>query len=341
MLSSHEPRRYAAPLAAFVSALLASGCAGPDPVDAPAITTSPAVASPAIYGGSEVEPTAWDAVVALFHGGVVCTGTLVTPRVILTAGHCLADLAPGELPEVFHGPAMVEGQTLPVERFGIHPAICRACDEDVNDFGFVVLESEYLPKGGFPAPIAEQGVWDEAMVEGAPLTLVGYGESDDAPEDPFKGAGVKREVETALRTLSGTGLEYLAGGEGAGTCAGDSGGPAFAPAEGGGYRLAGVLARGECGEASFYGVPYSALCWLRDEAGADVVPAGCGDCDCLDTAPAGCACGVPARPVEGSVVYALASLIALMMIRKRRRRAPVRLYRWELGHKAQIAAMAD
>jgi len=318
MLLARRPRRSLPALAALgMMTPLAWGCAGPD--GAEPLAEAPG-AAPAIYGGDEVAPGAWDAVVAIFDDGVLCTGTLVSPRVVLTAGHCLADLEAGELPEVYFGDGLVEGQTLAVARYGIHPDFCRSCKEDVNDFGFVELAADRTPSGGFPAPIADQAAWDAAMAEGASLTLVGYGESDDAPADPFLGAGVKREVETTLTTLGDTGLEFLAGGEGKSTCQGDSGGPAFAPADGGGYRLAGVLARGECGEASFYGAPYAALCWLRDEAGADLVPAGCEGCDCLDTAPSGCDCGVPAAPAEAAAEPALAALVGLGLVCRARAR---------------------
>jgi MYXO-CTERM domain-containing protein len=291
-----------------------TACAEPERPDA--LSGTPA-STPVIYGGADVAPGGWEAVVALVDDGVLCTGTLLTPRVILTAGHCLANLEPGELPEIYFGLVVTQGQTLPVERYGVHPDFCTECDEDVNDFGYVVLAGDHAVAGGFPAPIADQDAWDEAMVEGSSLTLVGYGESDDAPDDPYRGSGIKREVGTTLATLSGTGLEFLAGGDGKSTCTGDSGGPALAPLDNGSVRLAGVLARGECGEASFYGVPYAALCWLRDESGANLVPEGCESCDCLDTEP-GCGCRVGASPGSGGAGAALVVLALVALLRRSR-----------------------
>ncbi|MCA9720467.1 MAG: trypsin-like serine protease [Myxococcales bacterium] len=41
-----------------------------------------------IYGGAPVAPGAWNSVVVVDFGVDFCTGTLITDRVVLTAGHC-------------------------------------------------------------------------------------------------------------------------------------------------------------------------------------------------------------------------------------------------------------
>lgn len=273
---------------ALVAALLASFPALACAEDPPAPPRTPS-----IYGGEPSEPGAYGAIVALVGADqTLCTGTLVTPSVVLTAAHCLADLPEGTLPDVHHGSQVLSDRKVAATAMGMHPSFCAGCNEDVFDFGYVLLAEPLPAEGGFPAPIVTQEDWDFVMAEGTALTLVGYGESDDAPTDPYRGAGTKRTVDTAVSQLSEDHTEFRADAAGKGTCTGDSGGPALARAEDGSTKLTGVLARGTCGSASFYGSPYPALCWLRDESGANLLPESCQDCDCIET-DGGCGCMLP------------------------------------------------
>jgi len=270
-----------------------------------------------IYGGSPTAPGEHDEVVAIVaQSGATCTGTLVAPRVVLTAAHCIRDIPAGTLPDVYHGTSLVTTRRVAASSMGAHPKFCESCDEDVHDFGYVILASD-IPLDFTPArPVVEQDDWDAIMQEGTALTLVGYGQSDDAdPADPYLGAGTKREVTTRITRLSATHLELRADESGSGTCEGDSGGPAFAKAPDGTRRLAGVLSRGTCGSASFYAAPYPALCWLRDETGTDLLPDGCSGCDCLDT-EGGCGCRVAGA--RTGATGALAPLILLAALATRR-----------------------
>ncbi len=286
-------------------------------VSASARAEQPPAVTPQIYGGSLVDPGAFDTVVALVgSNGALCTGTLVAPRIVLTAAHCLSDLPEGELPDVYYGTLVLQGRKLAALRAGIHPSFCASCVEDVNDYGFVELADDLAVDGPYPRPIVEQDVWDTVMQEEHPVTLVGYGESDDAPaSDPYRGAGQKRFVDTTITQLSDTGLELLAGGSGESTCQGDSGGPALAAYDGE-LRLVGVLSRGECGSESFYGAAYPSLCWLRDETQVNLLPSGCESCDCLDTEP-GCGCRlVPTPPSSAAIGAWLVAAAALVARRK-------------------------
>jgi MYXO-CTERM domain-containing protein len=274
-----------------------------------------------IYGGGAVEPGAWPNVTAILLGGQLCTGTLVSDRVVLTAAHCLEDVEVAGLLQVrITDDIYAPGATYKVERFGSHPQYCgsdpKVCKVDVWDFGYLVLSEPVV--GVAPArPLVTQAAWDEAMAVGASVTLVGYGYNEKLLH------GIKRQVDAPIVKFSPSGLEFQAGGMGLDTCSGDSGGPAFVTLASGETLLAGVTSRGftDCGKGGFYGIPYAALCWLNTETGVDLRGAeACEACDCLATTAAedgcGCAAPEPARPV-GPLVLVVVGLLGL----GRRRRA--------------------
>lgn len=279
-----------------------------------------------IVGGMAVEPGAWPEVAAIVLPLTICSGTLVSDRVVLTAAHCLEDVGPPALVTVRFGDDIYGPHTdYAVERYGVHPMYCgsdpEVCRVDIWDFAYVVLAEPVV--GVTPArPLVTQEAWDEAMVVDGQVTLVGFGES----EKPL--GGIKREVEAPIVRFSASGLEFQAGGMGLDTCRGDSGGPAFVRLAAGETLLAGVTSRGfdECGKGGYYGVPYATLCWLNSETGVDLRGAeACEACDCLDTTRAdeegcGCVSGEPAGS-RGPFGPLLLGVVVVLGLRGRRRRA--------------------
>lgn len=277
-----------------------------------------------IYGGTTSEPGAWLNVVAIMLPDELCTGTLVSDRVVITAAHCLEGGEPAGLFQVrIANDIYGAGDTYTVERYGTHPKYCgsdpNVCKVDVWDFGYMVLSKPV--QGVTPArPLVTQEAWDEAMAVAAPVTLVGYGYNEKMLP------GIKREVEAPIVKFSASGLEFQAGGMGLDTCSGDSGGPAFVTLASGETLLAGVTSRGfvECGNGGFYGIPYAALCWLNTETGVDLRGAeACEACDCLDISPAsegrcGCVSGESGEPA-GPLLLGLVALFGLHGRRRRRR----------------------
>ncbi len=248
----------------------------------------------AIYGGQPVDPGSWPSVVAV-GTTKLCTGTLVSPTLVLTAAHCFEPAPSGTVTVSFGDtladPTLVVGS----KEWGAHAEFCLPsdCGEEIHDFAWVRLpapvDTDLYPP---TPPITDQAEFDELMAAGAPLTFIGFGQDEQG------GVGVKREVESALSSFTATGREFRAGGEGADSCFGDSGGPAMAQTSDGQWRLAGVLSRGgECGEGGIYGVPLPELCWLSETSGVSLLPPGCESCDCVDLPQAepeneGCACVV-------------------------------------------------
>lgn len=292
---------------------LAALLASPLPLTTPGAPPTP------IYGGDLVEPGAWSSAVAIVMPGTLCTGTLVAPRIVLTAAHCLVDNPPVGAMEIRLGEDvnLPSSSTYTVKRYAVHPKFCGTdtdkCKEDIWDYGFLELNEDVAGVDPTP-PLSSQDEWDEAMQIGGTVTVVGYGLSEDGDI-----TGVKRQVDVPIVKFSGTGLEFQAGGDGLDSCQGDSGGPAFATLGDGSVVLAGVTSRGyTCGKGGFYAIPYAALCWLADETGVDLRTDACEACDCLVTTPAeesrcGCAASDPAGP--------LALLVLALLSRPGRRRS--------------------
>ena len=273
------------PLASFLLML----APGPGTPTAPEPTGLVAPSSPdAIVGGDPVEPGEYPAVVSVTLGSNLCTGTLLTPELVITAAHCLDhSFLPPSLVQVGIGEdALAPSQPLGVTSFGVHPEFCdpsvdEDCD-DARDYAWIRLEAAaVIDEAVIPAVVTDEALYHRLVRRGAAVELVGFGEDDDARQ------GLKRKVTTTIRPFSESGLELLAGASGRDSCRGDSGGPALARLPDGGTALVGVLSRGSepCGRGGIYGAPLPALCWIRDETGMDVVPAGCEGCDCVDLTP--------------------------------------------------------
>ena len=168
-----------------------------------------------------------------------CSGTLIAPRVFLTAGHCVyeADTArvwfdndlTGNPDYPDGGPSAIEGTPIP------HPEFTGVTIPQTSDVGLVILD-EPVTDLGFGA-LPEVGLADElntAPGSEAMLNIVGYGLQSVKPEEisekiRYQATPMLVELNGAI---SGGWNIHLSsnpgrGGGTGGTCFGDSGGPAF------------------------------------------------------------------------------------------------------------------
>lgn len=223
-----------------------------------------------ILGGRDAERGSWPNVVWLDVG---CSGVLVHPRVVLYAAHCGVDVTSvwtGEELDLDRSHESVEvvgsnGTELGVERCGAYPNASVFSD---NDLAYCILRVPLLVP---VAPIIA-GCERERIDFDQDAILVGYG------FDALAGgvSGKKRYVEAPIAV---TGESFQIGDADRGTCAGDSGGPAFirlptSDPDAEGFRLLGVLSSGEvgaCGSGSYVDVARF-VDWLEEELQLDLTP---------------------------------------------------------------------
>ena len=311
---------------------------------APVPLTTPTQVQP-IIGGALSEDGAWTSVVGIVHWSSLhpnsslatvdlCTGVMLDKRTILTAAHCLIEIDDVENMRVVFGnqlDAEDERFVATVDEVFVHPDYCTDddCGADAYDFGLVTIVENV---GGieFFEPLVDQTEWDDSMMPGDQVTVVGFGavrevQEEDPPLEEGE-IGLKREVSIQVQRLSPTGHEFIAGNEGMDVCGGDSGGPAFVQLADGSWRISGIVSRGviPCGVGEgYYGTVYAALPWIRESVGLDYFPDGCDGVEgdtCLDTRPPSSGTGCRVEPVEPRAPVALGlALLGLFTIARRRR----------------------
>lgn len=188
-----------------------AGCLGVEP-DAREESSSPIV-----HGSLDPDDAA---VVALTYAGQqLCSGTLVSTRTVLTAGHCLRStgLSPLELEVYFGGTVGGDGQSIACVAGSAHPRwYVDRSGVPFYDVAYLTLASD-APV----APVAWQST-ELPNIVGQSVRMVGYGVTDAERQT---GNGKRRTVN---ETITSQDSDFLYYGNGrTGTCQGDSGGPAF------------------------------------------------------------------------------------------------------------------
>jgi hypothetical protein len=200
--------------------LFTGGCAPEQPL-------APEESLSEIVGGQETE--GHPAVAALYgklrneDGGYLCTATVIAPRVLLTAAHCLDPaITGGELDyKVIFEPrltaeSIANGKV--VASFDWDRQFSKDNLPGGHDIAVVILAE---PVSVTPIKFNRDPITAEHKNQNT--TIVGYGLDDGQNQT---GAGIKREGVTPLRELDEL-LLYIGGPLMPRTCQGDSGGPAF------------------------------------------------------------------------------------------------------------------
>lgn len=252
-----------------------------------ALFAASAAPASAIVGGQDASPGEYPSVAEVTFGPFLCTGTLIAPNYVLSAGHCgsvtgAAVSTPIAWPAAainvrIGGTTQNDGEVVPVKRVRVHPNYLLGWGYDIS-----LLELQ-RNSTKTPTPVAgpaERSIWEPADMQ----TIVGWGATEEGGDLP----DVLQEANVPVTTDAYCADAYdsdfdaktmVCAGYPEGkvdSCQGDSGGPMFAPSvETGKLEVTGATSFGNgCAREGYPGV-YARVAdsllrgWIQS-----VVPAG-------------------------------------------------------------------
>jgi secreted trypsin-like serine protease len=278
----------------------------------------------AIVGGSEVQPGQWPDAVAVLGRNGACTGTLIAPDVVLTAGHC-AGIDPVQVIANTTDYAQSAGVRSHVAKTEVYPSW-----QTSYDVAVLVLVSPI--EGVAPRKVGTSCTF-EKFARDTSVRLVGFGATDMAGAAPNTQLKQAMTSVTDPECVGGNGCkkaiapggEFVAGGTGnADSCFGDSGGPVYldTPA---GTIVIGAVSRGvdnaatPCGGGGIYVRTDKLVEWLEQTTGREIAKDACDVTYATDdfaddgTEAVGCSATRGGAGLGGVV-------IALLALARRRRR---------------------
>jgi trypsin len=245
-----------------------------------------AAPSQAIVGGGNAAPGEYPAVAQISYGAFLCTGTLIAPDTVLTAGHCSSVTGaavsspiswPAPLIDVTIGSYRDgDGEPAKVSKVTIPPQYLVSSGSDVSLLTLTKASSKTPVK---VAGAADRSIWSAGTTE----TIAGWGVTQEGGDQP----PILQKAQVPITTDS-----YCAGAYdnfdattmvcagfpqgGVDTCQGDSGGPMFGTSASGGPRVVGSTSFGDgCARPGKPGV-YARVAdaplreWIRTQAPAGV-----------------------------------------------------------------------
>jgi secreted trypsin-like serine protease len=235
-----------------------------------AFSASPSLA---VVGGNDASPGEYPAVAEITFGAFLCTGTLVTPNYVLSAGHCgsvtgAAVATPASWPAPLinvriGGVTQSDGENRSARRVVMHPNYWFFQQKDILTAGYDVSLIE-LSSASTKAAVQVSGASETALWSpGTMETIVGWGATEEGGDLPDRLQEAQVPITTdaycdnAYEGTFDAATMVCAGFPegGVDTCQGDSGGPMFGRTSGGTLRVVGTTSWGNgCARKGFPGV---------------------------------------------------------------------------------------
>ena len=253
-----------------------------------AVLAFSATPSMAIVGGSNAAAGEFPSVAEVTLGGAfLCTGTLIAPNYVLSAGHCgsITGGAGVASPAAFPPQAVDvrigsnkpgQGEDVPVESVTLHPSYLL---NDGYDISLIKLSSNSTKTPTKVSGSSETALWAPTTLE----TIAGFGTTEEGGDTP----DTLQKAQVPITTDADCATAYdnfddatmICAGYpqgGTDTCQGDSGGPMFGRTGAGALKVVGATSFGEgCARPGKPGV-YARVGdstlreWIRSKAPAGV-----------------------------------------------------------------------
>src|SRR4051812_5264556 len=149
-----------------------------------AVTAAP---SSAVVGGTDTAPGEYPSVAQITFGGFLCTGTLIAPDTVLSAGHCgsitgAAVATPASWPPQLitvriGGDTANSGETVPVSKVTVNPNYLASSGYDISLLKLSRASTKAPTK---VAGTADRSAWDAGDTE----TIVGWGATEEGGDTP-------------------------------------------------------------------------------------------------------------------------------------------------------------
>lgn len=216
-------------------------------------------------------------VIVTEEGTGICSGSLISKRIILTAAHCIEEAMSGPIKKVFAvftndlskaTPDRIRGVITGVPHEAFMSSIINSAPT-WSDIALLKL-SEDAP-ADFKLTRLPAANLESKLKKGLKLKQAGFGRTEARRDVESDTSGVLRHVDgIELISLSEDGKELLLKEDGKGSCNGDSGGPAYAKGIDGKLVQVGINSRGTsqttCIEVGVYTNVLAHLDWIKTKS---------------------------------------------------------------------------
>ena len=227
--------------------------------------------TPEIVGGQDADPGEypWQVMLTDLQSLPFCGGSLLTPRWVVTAAHCVQGITTSNIGRIrvvlgahhFNATSDTTRQVFQLKRVIQHPDFVATTFN--NDIALIELEHPALLTALVRTiPMVQTGTDDALWSAGTSSIVTGWGFTSESGGSPL----VLQEVELPITEQSVCASVFggnvtdnmICAGESSGgmdACRGDSGGPLIVMNSTGGFKLAGIVSWGNgCARPNRYGV---------------------------------------------------------------------------------------